>query len=454
MIFDSAQLECRFLSILIAVLSGLMISRRWKQGQLLTAAGGLHVNAFLMIGCGTFCYSLFDDFSERYSYLDITEGFLHSGWYWLSGYILWCLYEVNQASPDSHQDNDWFMHTSQMFGIVLASLSFLGYLVCQTEFASSGIGTIFVVLKGFLYPALILTILSVRTSKPSSVFAMALISLLTTYYALFSPWRSEIVITSGSVAIALLLRNRKWLLPAMLAMTFALLILIPFANYKKLHYDEYLNDPVQAFTGTLKMDMNERAEFVARFFSLRIDAGREMGYVQHAIDKSLIEHRDGISYWEAAQQLVPRVLWSDKPSFNMIMNFVLPRQIGMVDWNDKGTSWGVSLYAELLWNFNPYHLIWFVPLIFMLLSHVDGFIDRTFIRRGSTFITHVVLFFQIFQIVGLVTQISYVLWAILVMKAAERVFYEAPSPSIMRREPGLQFNASENSERIVVTGVE
>ena len=139
----------------------------------------------------------------------------------------------------------------------------------------------------------------------------------------------------------------------------------------------------------------------------------EVAYIQHGLETGVIELRDGETYWEAIQQLVPRVVWPRKPSFNATTNYLLPRQIGLLGWEDPFTSWGVSFYAELIWNFGVFHLLWSVPLTFFLVGKLDQLADSLYKHQLVSWLTKTTLFFQFFSIVGLVYVVTYILWVFL-----------------------------------------
>lgn len=407
------------ISLVIGVLSSFSLYTRWRKGLLLTAAGGLHLNALVFFAVGGLCYSWFGAAFGSLPHELAMSYFPKVGGAFLLGYALWVFIEYRQfcSLKKVAKEVQEVEHFSLEALAFLSGLAFLGYFLSAYEIALSGAGTIFPVLKNFFYPALLLCILRVSRHDPPSIFLAAFILATAGYYAIFSPWRSEMILVSSCLWLAWILRAPQAFFPALITFLIGFLLLLPFANYKKIHYEEFRTRPYETFTLTLKMEMSERVDFTAQFFGARINSVREMIYVQNGLDAGLTNPRRGESYWEAVQQLVPRDLWPGKPSFNFNSGYMLPRQIGLLGWDDPGTSWGVNPYAEFIWNFGYLNLIWFVPLFFLLASGLDLLANWILTSLAARRFAKVSLFFLTFQTTsGTVNIMTYILWTFILIR--------------------------------------
>ena len=218
-----------------------------------------------------------------------------------------------------------------------------------------------------------------------------------------------------------LLKGRRflWLAPVLLVLT--LLFLLPFAHEKKLHYEQVSADPVTAFEQTIDLPMDERLQLVADFWAKRINGARELAFVVHGLQYELISLRYGASYLDALQQLVPRALWPDKPSFNRERNYYLARRIGLVSKEDKRTSWGINYLAEMVWNFGILGLIWGPPITFLAASWLDKWTERNLSQPIMVMFVRGALFFVFMDLVGMVNVMTYVLWLCLVGYGVDRI---------------------------------
>lgn len=405
-------------TLAITAVSAWLLYRRWKRDVLVSTVGGLHLNAFVCCGIGGFCFVTFGSSTDRIPYDLSMDYFPRVGLAFLLGYLFWVPVELRLASRAATTKNR--QPVGHHFGstplLCLLLLSFVGYFGSQSDLALSGVGTVFPVLKGFLYPSVVLAIMQASSKDAASVVLATLVLVLATYLAVLSPWRSELIMLTACLGLAWGLKFRG-ALPAIGALLLVgILLLLPFADYKKNNYEEFQRDPTGAFIQSFGMDLDERVTFTGRFLGVRVDALREMVYVENALDRRWTEYRYGNTYWEVVQQLVPRLLWPNKPSFNQTTNFLLPRQIGLLAWDDPHTSWGVSLYAEFIWNLPYVNLVWFVPLAFAVAQALDVGVDRFFVKAGARWFVKLNLFFLAFQIVGLVGAVTYVLWTFIAVK--------------------------------------
>jgi hypothetical protein len=433
--------ECRWIALVIVLLSLRAVIERVRRGTLLTAVGGLHINLMLFYGIGLFYYTLpfpstglaatISDHDRNHQRL--IEAITIGGWPMCVGYLAAVIFDVRMQrrrsaadAPEPPKRED--MRLTVLMGLAIAAA--LGYLGSLYEFSQSGLGTVFPLLKTTLYPATMLAVWVVSRKRPLTwgpfLFALGFAA----FVALFSPWRSELIFLAGAVGLGLFLRHRKLLLP-IATLLFGLLIMLPFAHAKKLRFEEVRQDPVGQFAGTLDLSLEERLDFLARFWSLRINGARELGYVVDGLRAGRIQVRDGETYWEAVQQLVPRVLWREKPEFNRVANFKLARDVGLVSKGDKTTSWGVNLYAEAVWNFGTFALLLFLPLFTFGAWLIDRLAAR--LRDPSTAtVVSSTLFFQFLTAVGLVTMVTFLLWLFLFGFLLDRLLRSGPAAPVLQ----------------------
>ncbi len=420
---DSELIYGRLIACAIVAMSTYAIWRRIRSGRLLTAAGGLHLNILLFFGLGMLSYS-WDSTATQREFALVTSAWSEAGLFLAAAYGVALLLErrsqnkLNRLPPVTDVEP-----TVQTIAVLIGlwMLAVMGKLMAGFAFASSGAGTIFPVLELFGYPALVVAILMVRLRQPYTVVLLSFLFAVSGYLAVTSPWRSELVLLGASVSMGLLLKGRRFLWVAPIILVFTVLILLPFANEKKLHYEQVSSDPMGALEKTIDMPIDERMQFLTGFWAKRIDGARELAFVIHGLKYRLISPRYGASYLEAVQQLVPRVLWPGKPSFNVERNYYLSRRIGLVGKEDKGTSWGINYLAETVWNFGILGLIAAVPFTFLAASWLDKWVDHNFKRPIMSLMVNGALFFVFIDLVGMVNTTTYVLWLCLVGYSVNRI---------------------------------
>jgi hypothetical protein len=433
---DSELIYGRVIACVLVVMSTWAIWKRIRSSTLLSAAGGLHLNILLFFGLGMLSYSWRAATLER-EFAFVTKAWSEAGLVLALGYGVVLLLErrtQKNINPVLHITN--IEPTAQTIAVLIGLwlLSVVGHLMASFEFTTSSAGTIFPVLKLFGYPALVVAVWMVRFRQPYTFVILSFIFAVSGYLAVASPWRSELILLGSSVGMGLLLKSRRFLWTAPVFFVFTLLFLLPFANEKKLHYEKVSADPVAAFVKTIDMPVDKRAKFVAEFWAKRINGGRELAFVVNGLKSGLIVLRYGASYRDALQQLVPRALWPGKPSFNQEMNYYLARRIGLVDKGNRYTSWGISYFAETVWNFGILGLIWGVPIIFLAANWLDKWAERNLRRPIMVVLVRGALFFVFMDLVGMVNVATYVLWLCLVGYSVDRILKTERIP-VSRAQP-------------------
>jgi hypothetical protein len=234
--------------------------------------------------------------------------------------------------------------------------------------------------------------------------------------------------------MGLLLRGRRFFWPAPVLLVVTFLFLLPFANEKKLHYQQVSADPVTAFEKTMEMPMDERIRVIVEFWAIGINAGRELAFVVHGLQYGLTSLQYGASYRDALQQLVPRALWPDKPSFNQTINHSLVHRIGLVGKGDRYTSWGIGCLGEMVWNFGIVGLLGGLPITFLAASWLDKWAEHNLRQPIMMLLVKGGLFFVFMGLSAMVSMVTYVLWLCLVGYGVDRVFKIGRIP-VRRAQP-------------------
>jgi hypothetical protein len=419
---DELITRCAWQALCLGVLSGVAIYERVRAGRFLTGLSGVHVNVFMLYAIGLGCYLLEPvghgevlGFHERdHNYVWILAAISRVQPSMILGYALvvaWDVYRQRRSPPVlgafERPDVSLWMLT------VLGLLAVVGYSVAHEGENIAGSGTLLQLLANLLFPAVVLAIWVATLQRPLSVVLAVALLTFASVTGVFVQWRSQLVYSGLAVAIGFGLRSPRRPLMPVLAVALALLVLLPFANEKKIHYQEVSRDPVGAFVRTLDLSMSQRVAFLTRFWAIRINAAREMGFVAHAIDAGRVPLRYGVSYWEAVQQLVPRALWPEKPSFNTTMNVDFARDIGLVAKTNKKTAWGVNVFAEAVWNFGGWALALFVPLFALGVAAIDELFARRIRHPTLRWVLGGALFFLIFGGASLVQMVTYLMWMFL-----------------------------------------
>ncbi len=434
---DSELIYGRVIACVLVAMSTYAIWKRIRSGTLLGAAGGLHVNILLFFGLGMLSYSWPTVTVER-EFAFVTKAWSEAGLMLALGYGVVLLLErrtQKNINPVLHINN--IEPTAQTVAVLtgLWLLSVVGYLIANFEFANSGAGTIFPVLKLFGYPALVVAVWMVRFRQPYTVVLLSFLFAISGYFAIVSAWRSELILLGASISMGLLLKGRRFFWMAPVCLVLILLFLLPFANEKKLHYKQVSADRLAAFEKTMELPMDKRMEFVADFWGKRINGARELAFVVHGLQYERISLRYGASYWEALQQLVPRELWPGKPAFNLETNYYLARRIGLVGREDRSTSWGINYLAETVWNFGILGLIWGLPITFLAASWLDKWTERNLRRPIMVILVKGALFFVFMDLVGIVNVTTYVLWLCIVGYGVDRIL-KIERIAVSRAQPG------------------
>jgi hypothetical protein len=414
------------------LLSGFALLRAWTQRRPFGAVVGLHANIFLFHGLGLATYLAAPGVDSPEVRLRVMSAIPSVSGPLLVGYAIATYFGSSRHGRTGLPGRSAFLNPIRIeWLVVLTVLSMLGYWGSRFELANSGAGTIFPVLKTLQYPCLLLATATARLDGWS--FAVWLVcagfSLITGW---FTGWRSELVLLVTSIALGAVLRWPKRISLIATAGIVSMLFVLPLANLKKANYEEVSQDPLAAIESVLGIPILERLSFFTEFWAIRVNAEREIGFMQAAVDGGILELQQGKTFTDGLLQMIPRAVWTSKPIYNSFYGYTVPRVIGLVHSDDTGTSNAVNVYAEFIFNFRPFHLIWGVPLIFWLAGKMDG--HATKLRNATVRDAYLLsLFFLLLQVTSIVNTTTYLLWATVLAKLADPIG-GADARSFHRRE--------------------
>lgn len=420
-------------NLYIVLLIGLSLFSLWRCTQskrLLSCVGGLHANTLVMYGMGPIYYINTPLTIDRLPQEELIAHIAGGVEPLLYGYLIWAMFEPLLVRGHALDVVAVARTISFNFQLVFTGLALVGYVVSQFEFAQSGVGTLFPLLKNLFYPMLLLALLKIGSQRNVSENAFSLgVFGMATVLAFLSPWRSELIMLVMYLVLSFwhrftAIRTR---LAVVVAAVVGALVLIPFVEYKKREHAHFEEDPLGALVASQAVGIDERFSLIGEFSAYRLNALRELAHISWSLNAT-ISLQYGDTYLECLYQLVPRVIWPDKPSYNNIANRVLPRKVGLVGSEDEGTSWGVCLFAEMAYNYPVGNLIWFVPLLFFIANRLDWLAVRMFAAPPLRLICFATLFGMSFCVVGAAYASTYVVWSFIVLKAVELTLHGRLDP--------------------------
>jgi hypothetical protein len=218
------------------------------------------------------------------------------------------------------------------------------------------------------FPILLIGIASWRNGNVITRIMTALLFMEGLIGSFYSAWRSLLIILIVTIFLGLNTYRKRATL-ALAAIGFVLLIyIVPFQLLKRQEYFSFQNDPMSVVGESLEIPFRERLNILGKFIASRLNYTRELVYVDIAVERGF-GLRAGETYTNIISQLVPRIVWSNKPDIAYWAGFVLPRVIGLVDRPGKTTSWAVNMFAEAAYNYGIWSFMWFVPMAFVF-THV------------------------------------------------------------------------------------
>jgi hypothetical protein len=427
--------ETNLLSVGIIAVGLLNVWLLVRRNALMCAQGGLHVNLLIFYGLGPLANGFAKIYWDLYILQTLPLYLNRIQWTIFVSYIVCSVFFYFINSNKKGIQNKYGSKTiSQQMAInrltiVTLTLSVIGYFFSKTDVATSGVGTLFVVLKNILFPTLVLLIYNASFKNRLSVFLLICGFLLVGVNAFVSQWRSELIVFLFSIGAGLVLRNKKLFWIGLVLGPLFLLFVLPFQNLKKA--GKIRDD--QSYSDAFVISLNSKAspfDLAVNFVAYRLNYGRESAYVIRGIDRNYIEYRYGETYMEMVLQLIPRVVWPDKPSYNYYTGFVLPRKIGLSARIDRHTSWGVNYFAEFLYNFPLQALPIFFLVYWGILIWLDKLSSKMSLLPELRMLLQFALFFQVLSTVTIVNAATYFLWIFIVLKIVN--YFLKPNTSYNR----------------------
>ena len=407
---------------LVNILLGLYnLRNRNRLQQLLTAVSGLHFTFVMFFGLGFLSYANYDIQNDTIGRDEILKQLEKLAPYLAIGYFCVSFFEYRKFKWQNKGRNFKNTHLnltgyiSNSFCAFFLALAYIGLVFSQLSFAGSGVGTFFPVFNNFIYPITILIIVKTEKKNPFSIVLLILLFLLVGVDAIFSSWRSQLIMFSISILIGLNIRGKvNYLILSVIGIVYCFYVL-PFQQLKKFNLSEYGNSPIEAFKASMNYDFEKRMEVFAQFLAERINYTREMAYVQSALDKGRLEEREGESYIEVLYQLIPRVFWEEKPSYAQYTGYQIPRKIELLHWEDFNTSWAVNSFAEFLYNFTFPFLPFFTVVLYAVLSFFDRLTLKLKLYPEFTWFLQATLFFLSLNLLSVIYSSTYFVWTFIII---------------------------------------
>lgn len=424
----SVTFENTLLSIGVILIAALNIIILIRRNRFVTAQGGLHVNLLFFFGFGPLSYGFAKISWDRFAAKSLQLYLNKALWIIIISYfissIIFLIADYKKEPGKKLLFSGIINKKAEInrLSTIILILSIVGYTFSGETFAKSGAGTLFLVLKNLLFPALILVIYNASIKNKLSVFLLLSGFVLVGVNTFLSQWRSEFFIFLFSIVIGLVLRNKKYLLTAILAGPLLFIVILPFQNIKK-RGDIKEGAYIEAIATSMDSKVDP-IDVATGFLAYRMNYGRESAYVLRGIDKQYISYRYGETYQELVLQLIPRFVWPDKPSYNHFTGFVLPRKIGLSAKIDRTTSWGVNYFAEFMYNFPRGYLPFFFLIIWLLFKGFDALSESMKLAPGVRLLLQFSLFFQVLNTVSIVNSATYFFWIFIIIKLINYLFYK------------------------------
>jgi hypothetical protein len=408
---------------------------RYISNNFLSAVNGMHLTFSIFFGVGFLAYINYDIQKDAIRKEDILRELESLLPYLTLGYLFVTIMEYFRfvRQEISIKKFNFSGFNSNLFCTGFLSLAYLGLVFKQLSFSTTSIGTFFPVFNNFVYPITILIIVNVKKKNSYSIILLLALFFFIGIEAVFSAWRSQLILFAISILIGLNIRGKiNYYLLIIIGITYFFFIL-PFQQIKKINFIDFNNNPVEAFKSTLEYSFNERSDILLEFLAERINYTREIAYVQIAINNSNLEYRNGDTYIELIYQIIPRIFWHDKPSYNNFTNYLLPRKVQLLQWEDPYTSWAVNSYAEFIYNFPYQFLPFFIIIIYTLLSYLDRLCINLNLLPEFSWFLQTTLFFLSINLVSVIYSSTYFLWAFIVIIISSKIFNKKNENSYLRR---------------------
>ena len=423
--------------LIIIFLSILCLRLRGIRQEILSSVTAFHLIFLIFFGIGPLSFYYDDSVPERIGRFNLLNTLNSLYPYLIIGYstIMYLEYKNRKVTRSnlnlfgSLQKVFNKDHNNYLF--LVLTLSIIGNYFSSFIFAKSGIGTIFPVLSYLVYP---ITIFIVYTFDFKSTKSLILLIILISYFgyqSFFSLWRSQLILFIACFIIGGYLKNKINFFFIIILSLVVLFYILPFQLLKREQSDKnFISNEV--FNKSLLLSSDVKINYITVFLSQRINYARELGYVQFAIDNHNLEYRDGETYKEIFFQLIPRYIWNDKPSYNSITGFDIPRKVQLLSETDEFSSWGVNIFAEFCYNFNYKYLPFFILVIYLLLNYLDSLCYHLELKIQNQLILQFILFFLTLNLVSLIYSSTFYLWSFILIIILNKISIGSNEDFIIR----------------------
>jgi hypothetical protein len=362
----------------ILALSAIEVRARAKRGTIVTPSGGLHLQVLLFYGIGGVFFVFFPDGEPSLVPTEIDRLVAESGLPFLVGYAVTCVVEkISRLGASVHRVGA-ALRSGELFSgtylLILAIAGLFGFVMSTLGFGEN-VSQMTAYSALLFYPSVLLFLMNRgRVFGLSPTTAALVMVLFAIGLGFASPWRSILVILAGTVVVSLILRAPKWAALSVAIGVIACYILLPFQIIKRDNVSDLRASASDSFYASLQLTADERNQLIAQFAVRRLSYMRELSYVQRYTE--INPPLDGVNMYigSIAQQLIPRVLWPEKPEVAHWVGFILPRDLGLLQHTDPHTSWAINAFAEASFFFGTWSLIAFIPLFFFVLGYLDKFL--------------------------------------------------------------------------------
>jgi len=426
-----------FLLILsLGFMSFILLLTRFRNNDLITPVSGLHLQVFILFFIGGMAYLFFPSGDPSVAEGDVPELIIEACIPFVVGYSLVFFGELYIKKINKYKlSNGYYIKNlskNKIFSksdiILLAVLSIFGITLGTDKL-------IFLVYLGnFYYPTIFIFLLSYAGFDTTNKLIVTISFMsFAVFLGFYSPWRSILVILLITILMVVAIRAPKRMPIFFIGGIFFMSILLPFQMLKKDRFDEFLRSPVSIISESLSIESLSRVTMIGEFIAVRVDYMRELIYVYRDNPSGLRGGRGGEYIESLYQQVIPRFLWPGKPAVADNVTFYLPRELGLVQFEDADTSWALNMFAEATYFFGGWCLLWFMPIVFSLATLLENVIERIYKHLKSKILASITLFYLILSSTTVTFMTTYVLSVFFIVYVLDKYAFRYSGPSEIRK---------------------